>query len=182
VLDDGLLSYALADGSVHLTSNVFGGAKEQVFRAALTRNGGETIDFDKLKLQRSPRLDSSFRAGAQRAPSTQQPAHEGKQRIDDAGQIEPRGDYPVPAIPAIGIVGPLPGMIEDQPARRQHERAPHHAGPEPGDRAAVTLPGRPATTSGDSSQSASKTQGSGRCQRGSGIALGTTTGPIMADR
>jgi RNA polymerase sigma factor (sigma-70 family) len=49
VLDDGLVSLAFADGSVHVTSNVFGADKERTFRAALTRNGGELIDLDQLK-------------------------------------------------------------------------------------------------------------------------------------
>lgn len=49
VLDDGLMSLATADGSVHVTSNTFGPGKEEAFRAMITRSGGEDVDWEKLK-------------------------------------------------------------------------------------------------------------------------------------
>lgn len=49
VLNDGLLSFAFADGSAHVTSNVFGEERERVFRAAITRNGGELVELEKLR-------------------------------------------------------------------------------------------------------------------------------------
>ena len=48
MIEDGLVSFATADGSVYATSNTFSGAKEQVFRAAITRNGGEPIHLGDL--------------------------------------------------------------------------------------------------------------------------------------
>jgi RNA polymerase sigma-70 factor (ECF subfamily) len=49
VLDDGLLSFATADAAVYLMSNVLDEEKERIFRAALTRNGGEVIELEKLR-------------------------------------------------------------------------------------------------------------------------------------
>jgi hypothetical protein len=49
MIEDGLISFATADSAVHVIPNAFGETKEREFRAAITRNGGELVDFEVLK-------------------------------------------------------------------------------------------------------------------------------------
>lgn len=49
MIEDGLLTFATADGEIHVINNVFGPDKERAFRAAITRSGGELVDWDKLR-------------------------------------------------------------------------------------------------------------------------------------
>ncbi len=48
-LEDGLVNFALADGSVRIMNNAFDEEKEKAFRAALLRKGMDQRDLEKLK-------------------------------------------------------------------------------------------------------------------------------------